>query len=244
MNANLTMNKTFQTFRFVSRSFAFMTGIGYLCILVSVVATNLIFYLTDMYDSILTQRTLVSLTAPLDVTAAIFALLTGLVMIITNFKVVLANGVTRKTFWLANLPAALLTALALTVFNQLIVLISGVFLPVQLISDIIYPLDGWFSKMVFQFSSYTFLIVLGWFIALAYYRSSTLMKWVISLVPYFLLRGIIALARSDFPPTQIRMAISHALIGTPARTGLTCLTAAAIIYGLVYLLLRRAPLKG
>jgi hypothetical protein len=70
------------------------------------------------------------------------------------------------------------------------------------------------------------------------------MKWVISLVPYFLLRGFIALARSGFPPTQIRLAIADALIGTPARTGLTFLTAAAILYGLAYLLLRRAPLKG
>lgn len=244
MNAKLTMNKTFQTFRFVSRSFAFMTIIGFFCILVSVVATNLIFYLTDMYDSIMTQRTLVSLTAPLEVTAAIFALLTGLVMIINNLKVILANGVTRKTFWLANLPAALLTALALTLFNQLIVLISGLFLPVQLISDMIYPLDGWFSKMVFQFGAYTLLIVLGWFIALAYYRSSTLMKWVISLVPYFLLREFLALARSDFLATQTRIAIVNVLFGTPARTGLTFLIAAAILSGLVYLLLRRAPLKG
>lgn len=244
MNAKLTMNKTFQTFRFVSRSFAFMTIIGFFCILVSVVATNLIFYLTDMYDSIMTQRTLVSLTAPLEVTAAIFALLTGLVMIINNLKVILANGVTRKTFWLANLPAALLTALALTLFNQLIVLISGLFLPVQLISDMIYPLDGWFSKMVFQFGAYTLLIVLGWFIALAYYRSSTLMKWVISLVPYFLLREFLALARSDFLATQTRIAIVNVLFGAPARTGLTFLIAAAILSGLVYLLLRRAPLKG
>lgn len=244
MNANLTMNKTFQTIRYVSRSFAFMTMIGFICILISVVATNLIYYLTDTYDSTMTQRTLVSLTAPLEVTAAIFALLTGLALIITNFKVVLANGVTRKTFWLANLPAALLTALALTLYNAFIVRISGLFLPLQLISDMIYPFDSWFSKMVFQFGSYSLFIVLGWFIALAYYRSSTLMKWVISLIPYFLVRGFIALVRSDFLDTQTRLAIVNALFGTPARAGLTFLIAAAILSGLVYLLLRRAPIKG
>jgi hypothetical protein len=87
------------------------------------------------------------------------------------------------------------------------------------------------------------LIVVGWFITLAYYRSSPLVQWVISLAPfvlYCLLKvvdagsgGVIFQAINEYQHTSMRMAVAP----------FTLLAYSAILCGLVYLLMRRAPLK-
>lgn len=235
------MKKTLPTLRYLSRGFAGLTAIGFLSIVGSIAITDLIYYLTDRYNSV---HTSVTLTAPLEFTAGMFALLTGLLLFIANFKVMLANGISRKTFLLANILAAVGAAAALSIFNFVVVLATGLFQPVILISHLIYPYSGWAGLLILQFALYFWLIVLGWFITLAYYRSSKPVQWALSLAPFvlfFLLQQ--DNSRGGAITNPIREFLSVSML-TPFRATTSMLAYAAILCGLVYLLIRRAPLKN
>jgi hypothetical protein len=234
------MEKTFQTFRYLTKNFAVVTGIGFLVILSNVAVTELIFFLTNRYNS---ARQVVPLTASYEVTAGIFALLTGLVLFLVTFKVALANGISRKTFLLANLPAAGLVAAAFSIFNIVIVQVHGLFWPITSISSQIYPDISWAGSLVFQFALYFLLIVAGWFIALAYYRSSKAGRWAISLSP-FVLYGLLQVIDARTGGTVFGAIEAYQRVSMQVEiASVTMLAYAAILCGLVYLLVRRAPLK-
>ena len=235
------MKKTLQTLRYLSKSFKLLTAIGFLSILGSLAISYLIFYLTDRYNPV--PHPLVTVTAPFEITAATFAVLIGLLLFIANFKVALANGISRRTFLLANIPAALASAAAFAIFNQVLLSIYGLFLPIQSITDLIYPAIGWAGSLIFQFSEYLLLILAGWFVTLAYYRCSTLGKWIISLAPFVLIAlvqiadartgGAISAAISDYQHATLQM----------DWAAFTLLAYSILLCGLVFLLIRRAPLK-
>ncbi len=172
------MNKINQTLRYLSKGFVVMTVFGFLAILVNAAITDLVFFLTDRYNSV---HLVVTLTAPLEFAAGLFALMSGLMLFLVNFKVVLANGISRKTFLLANLPIAALAAAALSIFNLLFVQLHRLFCPIILSSELIYPHTGWAGLLILQFTLYFLLIISGWFINLAYYRSTKPFKWLIPL---------------------------------------------------------------
>jgi hypothetical protein len=163
------MEKILQTMRYLSTGFILMLAIGFGSLLGNVLFTNLIFYVTDR-DNI--GRAAGPLTVPLEMTASVFALLIGLLLLRTNFKVVIANGISRRTFLFANLPVALLAAAALALFNGMVVLVHGFFWPAVLFIQLIYPQVGWAGLLLVQFGLYFMLIAAGWVITLAYYRAS------------------------------------------------------------------------
>ena len=99
------MKKTFQIARYLFKSLVWVTVSGFFTFLVNVAITDLVYHLTDRN---IAPHPFVSLTTPFEVVGITFALLIGLIPFIANFKVALANGVSRKTFLLANLPVALL----------------------------------------------------------------------------------------------------------------------------------------
>ena len=235
------MNKVLQTLRYLAKSSSKGIILGFLVILSTIAISDLVYFLTDYAYN--TVHPVVTLMEPFEVTAGIFALLFGLALFITTFKVALANGISRKTFLLANLPASWITAAAFSIFNLVVVKVHGLFWPITTIIGWNYPQIGWAGLLVFQFALYFLLIVAGWFIALAYYRSSTLVKWAISLAPF----GIFALLKVVNAQTggAVFQAIFDYLQASMAmdRAPLTLLAYAVLLCGLVYLLIRRAPLK-
>ena len=237
------MKKILQTLRYLIRSTKLMTFVGLVCILGSLIFTEVIFDRSNSYYHAVSSRQSVTLTAPVDVVAGIFALLTGLVFFIVTFKVALANGISRKTFLVANLPAAWIAAAAFSIFNLVVVKVHGLFWPIATIIGWNYPQIGWVELLILQFALYFLLTTTGWFITLAYYRSNVPVKWAISVAP-FVLFGLLRVAqtRSGYP---IFEAIWEYLLWSLRldRAPFTLLAYAAILCGLVYLLLRRAPLK-
>jgi len=237
------MDKMKQTFRYLLKSVKGITVIGFLCILGTLVFTELIFNITNNYYQAIPSRHDVTLTAPLEVTAGISALLTGLIFLIVTFKVVLANGISRKTFLVANILVACFIAAAYSIFNILLVFVDGLFWPVTLSSQFFFPQIGWPGLWIFQFALYFLLITAGWFIALAYYRSSIPLKWMISLSPFVFygllkavdtrLGGAIFRWINEYQHASMRMEIAP----------VTLLAYSILLCGLVYLLIRRAPLK-
>ena len=184
------------------------------------------------------------LNGPFEVTDGIFVFLISLILLVPNFKVALANGISRKTFLLANLPVAVMVAAALSMFNLVVVLVHGLFWPINFTSTLFYPDVSWAGLLFLQFGLYFLLIVAGWFITLAYYRSSVPIKWAISLAPFVLYTLLsTANARSEGAIfTSIGIYLRRSMSGPYSAAG-SWLAYAAILCGLVYLLIRRAPLK-
>ena len=233
-----------QTVRYLLPTYARLAVIAFISMLIALGMSTLIFFLTSRGMS---PRPLVTLTSPSDFTAALFALITGLVLFLINFQVALANGVTRKTYLLGNLPAAALMALALVLVNALLVGAHGLFWPIIMSAQLTYPQAGLPGVLLYQFVLCLAMIVMGWLIALAYYRAGTLGRWLISLSPVFawgLVRlgnaatdGAVSAGLRDFYRAALGMNS-----GSPAQAALSLLVLGAILYGLVYLLLRRTPL--
>ena len=99
----------------------------------------------------------------------------------------------RKTFLLANLPAALAAAAAFSVFNYALYLLLRMFRPVTLISQQVFPQINGAGVVILQIATYFLLIVAGWLITLAYARANNPVRWLISLAP-FVLYGLLQLA--------------------------------------------------
>ena len=235
------MKKTIQTFRYLFKSFSGVTLIGFLIVLGNVAIVDLVFYLTDRAYG---AHQVVGLMGPFEVTDAIFVFLISLILLVPNFKVVLANGISRKTFLLANLPAAVMVAAALSIFNLVVVLVHGLFWPINFISALLYPDMNWVGILALQFGLYFLSIVAGWFVTLAYYRSSIPVKWAISLAPFVLYTMLSAAnTRSGGAIyTSIGSYLRRSMSGPYSAAG-SWLAYSVILCGLVYLLIRRAPLK-
>jgi hypothetical protein len=235
------MDKTIQTLRYLSKSLTFMAVIAFISVLACMAVSDLVFFLTDHSNVV---RIVDPLMEPFEFTAAIFSLLTGLVLLIPEFKVALANGVSRKTFMLANLPAAALFAAALSSFTLVVMLLHTLFWPSNLISTQIYPSASWAWTLFLQFVLYFLIIIAGWFIVLAYYRSSLLLKWAISLTP-FALFGLLKVANAWTGGLIFEKILAYLLWSVQLeRVPFFMLAYAAILCGAVYLLIRRAPLKN
>ena len=235
------MKKTLQTFRYLFRSYVWMTCIGFLSILGGAAITDLVFQLTNRHNAV---QQVVTLSAPFEITAGIFAFLTGLLLFIANFKVALANGISRKTFLLANFPIAVIAAVALSIFNMAALMVHGLFWPIELISSLIYPHTAWGGSLLLQFALFLLLIVVGWTITLTYYRCNVPTKWIVSLAPLMLI--ILVQQVNAQSGGAVKRAIGdylHMSMGTPYMAALFMLAYSVILYGLIYLLIRRAPLK-
>jgi len=233
------MNKTLQTFRYLSKSFMGLTFMGFLVILGNVAIVDLVFFLTNRYNPV---QQVVPLTGPFEVTDGIVIFLVSLIPFIPNLKIAVANGVSRKTFLLANLPVAAIMAGALSIFNLAVVRVHDLFWPIIFLSDLFYPQNSWAGVLVLQFALYFLLIAAGWCVTLAYYRSRVPLKWVISLAPlglYALLRVANALSGGD--TFQSIGAYLRFSLGSPLRATLSMLAYAVVLCGVVYLLIRRAP---
>ena len=231
--------------QFLGGSFVPFIGIGVLIMLANVALTNLIYYMTGGFKLPPEQM---GETLSYELLVDIFAVVMGLIIFTRNLKIILANGVSRKTFFLANLPPIALAAAALSASGLLISLAHGLLISTSLVSGLIYgqkPL----RLLVLQFAVYFLLIMLGWLIALAYYRSSPLSKWLISVVPFLLLGVLIDVSISS-PESYYRiLSFVLSIMGmqrftyNPLTAALNFFIIAGAIYLFIFLLIRKTPLK-
>ena len=234
------MNKIRQTLRYLNKSFSIIFIYEILVILGTVAITDLIYSLTSRHTA---TPQVVSLTVPFEFNTGIIALLFGMGFLITTFKVTLANGISRKTFLLANLPAAVIVSAVFSTINLLVITIHSLFWPINAISHLIFPFFRWTGFLLFQFALYLMLIIAGWFISLASYRSSRFGKLSLAVVP-FAIYGVLKIL--DASTGGLVMSSIHDYFVWNfyyPRVVPLFLAYAVIIYGLVFLLIRRAPLK-
>jgi hypothetical protein len=238
------MEKLLQTMRFLSTGFALMLAIGFGSLLGNVLFTNLIFHITDRANI---GRAAGPLTVPLEMTTSVFALLIGLLLFLSNFKVAIANGISRRTFLIANLPVALLAAAVLALINGIVLLVHELFWPAVSISHLLYQQPSSAGLLLVQYGLYFLLIAAGWVISLGYYRASVPVRWVISLAPFVLIALLRVINFETGGAVTFFFRYSLGLVGSqpnPYQGAAFLFVYAAILFGATYVLIRRAPLKG
>lgn len=234
------MNRTLQTIRYLTKNLRWMMISGVLVMLGVLILTDYIFYRTGGFD--LSQS---SVPGTVEMTAGVFSLLIGLLYFRPHFRVALANGISRKTFMVANLPVAALVAVVFTIGNQVIVNVHNLIWPVTTIGSVAYQNQlNWLWSILVQFTLYFMLICLGWFVSFIYYRSNTLFKWIISLAASFVF-FLPTIAPQDYS-MSIAPAIHDFLVWCRygfVRAPLMLLIFSAVLFEFTFLLMYRAPLK-
>jgi hypothetical protein len=235
------MKKTIQTARYLFTGFARSTAIGFLVILGNLAMVDLIYQLTDRNNP---THVVVSLTTPFEFTGGVFVFIISLVLYIPNFKVALANGISRKTFFLANLPMEVMVAATLSILNLVTASVHYHYWPVNFISQLFFPQMGWADLLFLQFTLFFLMILLGGVITLAYYRSAVPAKRAISLAP-FILYGLVRVinAQSGGATYTAIGKFLHNSLATPISASFSFMVCSIILGCISYLLLRRAPLK-
>lgn len=183
----------------------------------------------------------------LEGSTAIFLFVLGLNLFKTSFKFLSANGVTRRRFFRENTLAIMIIAALLTIIDTIMGATFKLLGHYQPLYEQIYGNITLLNGIVWAFAYYLTAIMLGWFITMLYYRSSSLLKIVISISPAIVFIGLTYLNRiwghvfSTIGQFFIKFWSINNLNSYVAARNLLLFT--VLLGGLVFLLMRRAPVK-
>ncbi|MEK6264793.1 MAG: hypothetical protein N2B06_08520, partial [Clostridium sp.] len=126
-----------------------------------------------------------------DLIAFIFIFILGIKIFTTNFKFMLANGVSRKSlFWANVLSMAIVSIAWAVIFMLILTIISIMNIKIIVLYRLLYNNYSIMATIVWFVTIFYLLVVIGWFISMAYYRSSKRMSYLISFAP-FVLSGLL-----------------------------------------------------
>jgi hypothetical protein len=240
------MERYQKTTRYLVGSTGVMLLIGFIAILGNVLINDVVYYFNHRGGLGMTR-----ISNETEGTAAVMLLLMGLIFFTSQFKAILANGVSRKTLFWGMVSAFVINSAVFALFISLVTLAHLPFVSMILASQTAYAGSGLLDVTVFQFSLYFMLAILGWMVHLAYYRSNIAMRWVISLAPFVLIALLITWnSQSSGAVAQGLGDLFTSLMGfsgatpNPYIAALSLLFMAAVLCGVNYLLLKRAELKA
>lgn len=244
MKGSLKMNKWIPSARYLLRDCYGIAVIGFFSSVAIMFATDLVFNLTNRYNAIPAPG---PVTVPLEMNAGFLTMAVGVAVCIRNLKVMLANGISRKTFFAASLPVAALSGIVLAITILGVVAGHGLFRPVVIISRLMYPHSSLAALFFTQAAFYCFMLLAGWLVALAYYRAGVLARWLLTLTPLVLIAIWIATeANGQSAVSEAIHSIWLATIGGSSATwaGVCWLILTTAAAGGLFLLLRRTPLRS
>lgn len=181
----------------------------------------------------------------------IFIFILGMTFFKTEFHFLLSNNITRKNFFRASLissaAAAFMMAFIGAAFNQAaIALMPGSFFDWV---EGIYKTNSMFADLTWSFSLYILTLITGWLISMIYYKLSKTMRIIVSFIPFGLI-VLISAADSSSGGAFINI-MGRAMkfmfgLNTlnPYAAALNMIILAALLSGIIYLLLRRQELKA
>jgi len=237
------MNRILQTMRYLTKSIINPTLFALVVTVAMVAISDFTFFNTGQFSLTKSQS---ALTMPLELTSGCFSLLIGAVIFLGNFRVSLANGISRRTFMLANLPVAMLLAAIFSIATIVITKVHNLFWPINTLSEGIMIENPNLNNawpMIFQFSLYLFLILGGRFITSVYYRSNRWIRVILSLVPImvfiFMLRA--TNGNQGVFPRVITSLFFYVI--QPENIINFLILGSLVMFALTWLVIYRAPLK-
>ncbi|MBK5240689.1 hypothetical protein [Clostridium sp.] len=187
-----------------------------------------------------------------DLVAFIFIFIIGIVAFMASFKFMLANAVSRKSLFWANILSMAIASIAWAVIITLILsIISRMNIKIFVLYTIFYNNYSVMASVVWFITVFYLLIVSGWFISMAYYRSSKRMSFLISFAP-FVLSGLLTIINQSTNGKLFESIIKFIVaamgfsgsIPNPYIASFSMLLCTVIICGFNYLLIRKAEIKA
>ncbi|MGI6648979.1 MAG: hypothetical protein ACOX5W_07955 [Bacillota bacterium] len=190
--------------------------------------------------------------------AAITLFVMGITTIREDMRLMLQNGIGRRTIFVTELLVALSVSLLLAIAGELLIAVGQVVITSRsefFITDlfqIIYAnginynltLGARFESIVLAFGLYTFVYLAGMFISLLFYRLNKIWTLIVAIgAPLLLIMGLrIALTPGSFLALALGTMLEFAL-SSPWALFLCFLLAAVLISFLNLIAIRRAPIK-
>lgn len=141
-------------------------------------------------------------TSGLDFASFIFLFVCGLNAFKETFYLTQANNISRKTFFKGLILGVFPITIAMAIIDIIINRVQNIFAKCPTTFDMIYGalrniefFSEWtqsndfltlFGTLIWQFSTYSFIYILGILISLSYYRSNKIVKILISFIPIFI----------------------------------------------------------
>lgn len=178
----------------------------------------------------------------------IFIFIVGLNSFKTAYFFMQANNVSRKVFYVGNFVSFLLLAGIMTIVDTTLNQVFQGLIAHKTSLEQIYNLHSFWVDIPFTFTFLTLAICLGWLITLLYYRSDKIMKIILSVSPFLLIilstyinritNGAITRELGKFFDNVLGISAV-----SPINAVFSFAISAALIYGLSFLLVRKAPIK-
>lgn len=238
------MNRIFGVCKFQFKKLSYWTVICFVVILanllISVVALSAVNTADDRSG----------VNTSIDLIAVIMIFVMGLNCFKPSFKFLLANGVSRKSFFLGNVP---FLALYSALWSALVLLITFPFRSLfhSTLYVVIYEKDSILGAFLWTFAVMFCVVSAGWLINLIYYRSGTILKTIVSISPVLLVALIVWIDRLSgyrfgkliFKGMFFVMGFNDQMQASPVSSTLILFLFAVLFCGLCWPLLRRAQLK-
>jgi len=184
----------------------------------------------------------------LDMATSIFIFIAGLNCFKENFKFMMANNVSRKSFYYGNALALLTVAASMALVDLFLHLILSAIMPYESAFSQIYHFQNYWIQFIWTFALYADFVFLGWMVNLVYYRSNYTMKILVSISP------VIVFALFQYIQQKIKAVIGIEIVSflekglknlftNPYIAAINFVIAILIIASMVFLLIRRAPVK-
>lgn len=178
----------------------------------------------------------------------IFLFVSGLNSFKTNFKFMQANNVPRKRLYTSTIVSFLLVAGFMALIDVALNRVLNQIFPYEGLVDAIYHNNFFLAEFIWSFSLFTVALSGGWLITMIYYRCNKIMKIIISVAPVFLIvllgyinsftRGAVVSFINTFMVTLFDLTNLN-----PFVSAFNIFILTAVVLGLCYLLIRRAPIK-
>jgi hypothetical protein len=185
----------------------------------------------------------------LGIATVIFLIIAGLDWFKTNFKFLMANNVSRKEFYKGSIAAMATVAAFMALVDTIVSIILSRAIPYESMFMQLYGKSNKPAEFFWSFGLYTFVVCLGWLIAIVYYRANGAMKVVVFASPFIIVTlfgqidrlagGAMGLALMAF----VNKAMGFAYNNNSYIAVLIFLIAAAVLLMLGLMGVRRAPVK-
>jgi len=186
-----------------------------------------------------------------DSIAIIWIFITGLLSFKRSFKFMLANAISRKTqFWANILSMAILSVTWAVTVALILSFISRMNIQVIVLYTLFYGQNMAMSAVIWFSAAFYLLIILGWLINMVYYRSSLRMAYAISFAP-FVISGLLTMINQttqgklfDFMLKFIVTAMGFSgSVPNPYIASFSMLLLTVILCAFNYRLIRKAQIK-
>lgn len=181
--------------------------------------------------------------------AAIFLFVLGLNSFKSNFQFMQSYNISRRKFYFSSVMALSTLALIMTIIDVVFNNVLGALLPYRGIYEQLYHNSFFLADILWTFGLFFFVINLGWFITVLYYRGNRFTNTLVSITPSLVIVVLIIIDKlTDIAVFENVINFVGLALGLEGKLNsniavFSFLFGGSILLLLTYFLIKRIPLK-